>query len=411
MKSLREVSRLRRRRQVIISASLIVALLVLASVAGYLFFNKSLTENVAPTTHSAKKAEPYPTGLSSDILFSGNSFWGRNTNDWSMASPLKYRYPFSRLYEFHRDKYNAWISGLECPMKQSVHMTAAEQEVALQFNCRPEYTKYAAKYFTAFTLANNHTDNQGVDGFKETQKHLEENGIQYFGNYDPTKLSDVCEVIALPVTVELSDKTSKEAKLPVAMCGYHGVFQIPPEASAAVMKQYSPYMPVFAMPHMGAEYVPAPDEIKTTFYRSLIDDGADVVLGDHPHWVQSTESYKGHLIVYSMGNFMFDQQDTPEVVRSAAIHVRLDTKGVDKDALSAWLSIGETCVKYKDDCLNKIKQQNLKKLPITFKFGVVGTKDDNKITHPATPAETAGILQRLNWQATMNQLKQPYSSL
>jgi len=51
-----------------------------------------------------------------------------------MASPLKYKYPFSRLNEFNRDQYDAWISGLECPTVASVNMTSAEMEQALQFN-------------------------------------------------------------------------------------------------------------------------------------------------------------------------------------------------------------------------------------------------------------------------------------
>ncbi|QQS19030.1 CapA family protein [Candidatus Saccharibacteria bacterium] len=36
----------------------------------------------------------------------------------------------------------------------------------------------------------------------------------------------------------------------------------------------------------------------------MIDNGADMVLGDHPHVVQPSEAYKGHPIFYSMGNFI-----------------------------------------------------------------------------------------------------------
>jgi poly-gamma-glutamate synthesis protein (capsule biosynthesis protein) len=328
-----------------------------------------------------------------------------------MASKLKYAYPFSRLNEFHRDQYNAWISGLECPLKTGVNMTSAEEDSTLTFNCSPDYLPEAKKWFTAFSLANNHTDNQGIDGFTETKANLEKNDIQYFGHYDPRALDDICDVISLPVTVEKDNKTKIEGSLPVAMCGYHGVFRIPTEESVAIMKEYSKYMPVVAMPHMGQEYKTQPDQLKIDFYKSLIDNGADMVLGDHPHWIQPTESYKGHLIVYSMGNFIFDQQDQPDVVRSAGIRVVMQTKDTNSELLDKWLALGATCEDYQDDCLAQAKQQKLQKLNITYKFGVVGTNDGDKITKPATAQQQADIIKRLNWQNTVQNLQSPYSSL
>lgn len=385
----------------------------LCAVGGivWLYNSNDPSPSTTKTPATVTVKTPQPVSVSSKALFMGNTFWGRYMNDWSMASPLKTAYPFSRLNEFHRDQYDAWITGLECPTKSGVNMTSAEMEAALQFNCSPDYLPEAAKWFTAFTLANNHTDNQGVDGFAETQQQLDKNGIQYFGHYDPRALNDLCDVISLPVTVTNDDTSITKGKLPIALCGYHGVFRIPLPDSVAVMEPYSKLMPVIAMPHMGAEYKPAPDQIKTDFYHSLIDGGADMVLGDHPHWIQNTESYKGHLIVYSMGNFMFDQQDTPEVVRSAAIEVVIKTNGDDKAMVKKWLALGEKCSAYHDSCLADAVSQGLTKLDISFQFGVVGTSDANKITKPATPAEQTSILQRLQWQSTMNKLQLPYSAL
>ena len=359
----------------------------------------------------AIKPTPKPKNISSNVLFLGNTYWGRYINDWSMASPLKYSYPFSRLNEFHRDQYDAWISGIECPLVAGVNMTSAEEDSTLTFNCSPNYLPEAAKWFTAFTLANNHTDNQGIDGFIETKQQLEKVGIQYFGHYDPRSLDDICEVIALPVTVTNDDNSTAKGNLPVAMCGYHGVFRLPTPEAVAQMQKYTKYMPVIAMPHMGVEYQTTPDQLKTDFYRSLIDGGADVVLGDHPHWIQPTESYKGHLIVYSMGNFMFDQQDQPDVVRSAGINVVLKTGAENSDMLKKWLALGDTCKLFKDDCLAQATQQGLTKLNISYQFGVVGTNDGDKIVKPATPDQQASILERLDWQTTMKNLQPPYSSL
>ena len=395
-----------------ILATILSVIVLGVIVTGIAWLNNSNSpiptkKTVATTTVKV----PQPTAIYSNLLFMGNTFWGRYMNDWSMASPLKTAYPFSRLNEFHRDQYNAWITGLECPTVEGVTMTSLQMDTLLQFNCPPEYLPEAAKWFTAFTLANNHTDNQGVDGFKETKQSLDKNGIQYFGHYDPRELNDLCDVISLPVTVTNDDTSISKGRLPVAMCGYHGVFRIPLPDSVAVMKKYSTLMPVIAMPHMGAEYQPAADQIKTDFYRSLIDGGADMVLGDHPHWIQNTESYKGHLIVYSMGNFMFDQQTTQEVTRSAAIQVVIASNGGNKDMIKKWLALGETCSTYHDTCLADATSEGLTKLDLTFQFGVVGTNDADKITKPATAAQQVGILQRLNWNATMSKLHAPYSKL
>lgn len=388
--------------------------LLIAAVMGVLFLISCCTRPKTTTVPATAKvkADPQPATISSNVLFLGNTFWGRYINDWSKASTLGYAYPFSRLNEFNRDQYDAWISGVECPITAGVDPTSAEQEAALQFNCRPEYLPEVAKWFTAFTLANNHTDNQNESvGFAETQRQLESAGIQYFGHYDPRAVDDICEIIGLPVTVTNDNGAIVKGRLPVAMCGYHGVFRIPSDEAVLEMKKYSEYMPVIAMPHMGAEYQSSPDEIKTDFYHSLIDNGADMVLGDHPHWVQNTESYNGHLIVYSMGNFIFDQQYSDEVTRSAGIRVVMKTTDTDSELLKKWLILGEKCVVFKDDCLEAAQQQGLTKLSITYKFGVISTNDADRIVKPATIEQTSSVLERLNWQSTVDQLQAPYSSL
>ena len=391
-------------------AGLIAVCLLLLAIAYYFIIPKPQLADKNSSQQTAKQA-PKPMSVQANTLFLGDVYWGRYVNDWSMASPLKTEYPFSRLAEFDRDSYDAWIANLECPTVAGFSQTSIQEDTTLSFNCSPEYLPNAAKWFSIVSLANNHTDNRGVDGYAETKEHLDENGIQYFGHYDPEVLDDACEVVALPVTVTYSDDTTKHQKLPIALCGYHGVFKIPPAESIAQIEKYADLMPVIAMPHMGAEYQTAPDSIRQTTYRAMIDAGADMVLGNHPHWIQSTESYKGKLIVYSMGNFIFDQQANKEVTRSAAIRVVMSTADAESELLSKWLTLGETCVTFKDTCLATATAENLSELPIKYEFGVVGTNSADKITKPATEAEQASILQRLNWSQTMSQLQLPQSSL
>lgn len=343
---------------------------------------------------------PKITSLSSNILFLGDVFWGRYINDWSMASDLKYAYPFSRLGEFERKNYDAWIAGLECPTKQGVYPTAAQQEETLSFNCPPEYLSEASKWFTAFSLANNHTDNQGADGFEQTKELLKENEIQYFGHYDPREKSEACNIVNIRTTLKLSDDSEREATIPLVFCGYHGIFRIPPDDSLAEIQKYAEYFPVFAMPHMGAEYQPSPDHIKTSTYRKMIDYGAEMVIGNHPHWIQNAEIYNGKLIAYSLGNLIFDQQYNTEVTRSAAVDLKISSQS---ENIEDWTNISDDCLNNINKCYELAKEQELKKIKLEYKYGITGSDNSGKLVHKANGSQLESIKQRLNWGNLVNE--------
>lgn len=382
-----------------------IVLALLALVYGAVLLSQTFIHK-EPAVVSAPAPRPSPTtaGVASNMLIMGDIYWGRYINDWSQASPLKYAYPFQRLDEFERDKYDAWVANMECPLTNNQKVSSKEEDTYLKFDCSPAYLPEATKWFTAVSLANNHTDNQGAAGFAETKQHLDENGMQYFGSYDPEDYDNLCNILSTPAHVTMSDGSVKQGKLPLVWCGYHGVFKIPSASSIAVMSRYSSLFNVVAMPHSGMEYKPSPDEIKTTLYRGLIDGGADVVLGNHAHWVQSTEAYKGKLIVYSMGNFIFDQQGALDVTRSAVINMDVSVDAKAAPDLDKWLALGEKCGAYVDDCLSLAKEEGLTKLPLTYHFAVLGSRDDGKVTHRATDAELTSIKQRMNWNVTIQGL-------
>lgn len=336
------------------------------------------------------------------LLVMGDIYWGRYINDWSIASPLKYAYPFQALNEFERSDYDAWIANLECPVTNNPKVSSAVEDTTLSFDCSPNYLPEARKWFDVVSLANNHTSNQnGLAGLEETRAHLQENDMQYFGTYDPEDTANVCDVISLPVRVAMSDGSGKAGELPIVWCGYHGVFATPSATSLATVTRYAQHFTVIAMPHSGKEYQSEPDEIKTTFYRTLIDNGADAVVGNHAHWIQSSEAYKGHLILYSLGNFIFDQQFSNEVTRSAVLSISASVTALDTPDLDAWLALGKQCAAYQDDCLRLAEEQHLSKLPLQLHFSIAGSSDANKQTHRANDDQLARIKERLRWSATV----------
>jgi poly-gamma-glutamate synthesis protein (capsule biosynthesis protein) len=389
------IKREKKRKRIIISS--IIAALVLISLVVWFFISGKYSNqpdaDIVPP-------EPQITGYHSRLLLMGTTFWGRYINDWSMASELGTVYPFQSLSEFDRDGYDAWIAGLECPTVADLNLSSAAQEVALSFNCPPEYLPEAAKWFTAFTLANNHTDNQGADGFAETKQRLSANGIQHFGHYDPEALNEVCGLVQIPFHIEYDNGDLKSAKIPLVFCGYHGIFKIPSAESLALISKYAEFFPVIAMPHMGAEYQPAADSLKTAVYRAMIDNGAEMVVGDHPHWVQNSEVYGGKLILYSLGNFMFDQQFDSEVTRSALLDITMrGSSGIEQ-----WLDLSEQCGGDLEKCYELVKNSNLPKLKLGYEFMITGSSSSGKITHRASLAELESIKQRLNWARTVQSL-------
>jgi poly-gamma-glutamate synthesis protein (capsule biosynthesis protein) len=72
--------------------------------------------------------------------------------------------------------------------------------------------------------------------------------------------------------------------------------------------------------HAGDEYATDPNETQRMFARAAIDAGALLVVGHHPHVLQPFERYNGGLILYSLGNFVFDQV-IPETQQSVIARI------------------------------------------------------------------------------------------
>jgi poly-gamma-glutamate synthesis protein (capsule biosynthesis protein) len=63
--------------------------------------------------------------------------------------------------------------------------------------------------------------------------------------------------------------------------------------------------------------------------RQMIDAGADLVVGGHPHVVQPVEEYHGRWIAYSLGNFVFDQK-SPGTHRGLMLKVKITGKEISE---------------------------------------------------------------------------------
>jgi len=79
--------------------------------------------------------------------------------------------------------------------------------------------------------------------------------------------------------------------------------------------------------HWGKEFTDTPSERNKELAHEFVDGGADVIIGSHPHVVQTREQYKGKTIYYSLGNFIFDQYFDPNTQKGLAVQVELGSQG------------------------------------------------------------------------------------
>jgi poly-gamma-glutamate synthesis protein (capsule biosynthesis protein) len=76
---------------------------------------------------------------------------------------------------------------------------------------------------------------------------------------------------------------------------------------------------VVILPQWGVEYTADPNESQRTLARAAVQAGADLVIGNHPHWVQAAEVIDGSFVAYALGNFVFDQDWSLETQQGAVL--------------------------------------------------------------------------------------------
>lgn len=163
--------------------------------------------------------------------------------------------------------------------------------------------------FTMANLSNNHLGDFGRDGVISTINAVKTAGLNYVGagkNIEDAASYDIQEVNGIKVaTLSISDIVPKDFSanrtepgiLSTKYPGYNRlVYEASQEADLVVVNL-----------HWGVEYGVDISEQQEKIGQALIDAGADVIIGSHPHVLQPVQTYKDGVIFYSMGNFVFDQ--------------------------------------------------------------------------------------------------------
>ncbi len=159
------------------------------------------------------------------------------------------------------------------------------------------------------SLANNHIGDAGATGLLQTVRNLKKRGIASSGagkDLAAARKPAILEAAGIKVAILGYDAIAGVYHATATQPGSAplGAKRVKRDARAA---RAAGADLVIVYPHWGTEYDPTPFANQTALAHMIIDNGADMVIGNHAHWAAAMEIYKGKPIWYALGNFVFDQ--------------------------------------------------------------------------------------------------------
>ncbi|MCL5774575.1 MAG: CapA family protein [Patescibacteria group bacterium] len=189
--------------------------------------------------------------------------------------------------------------------------------------------------FKVLNLANNHALDQGIAGLDSTTHFLDNLGIKHVGAgkdqaaaWQPPKVEangiTTCFVGTSYASINDGGKAKNDfvARMEDLNSLRADITNLRPSCDFIV-----------ASMHAGTEYTRTPSQAQTAFAHAAIDAGADMVIGAHPHWIQTIEKYQGKYIFYSLGNFIFDQMWSQETREGLMLKVSLSKAAAGNSGL------------------------------------------------------------------------------
>ncbi len=202
---------------------------------------------------------------------------------------------------------------------------------ANDFAFSPEVVSALQNYnFNFFNIANNHLTDQGQKGLQETKDNLTALGLNFSGCPD----AQVGECSAKIVEIN-------NAK--IAMLGFSMVYNsfdlLEVKKIISDFKKQADL--VIVNIHWGVEYEHQYNTTQSAVAHDIIDSGADLIIGHHPHVVQGLEIYNNKPIFYSLGNFIFDQYFSAATQQGLALGFSIDIQ-TKKIAINLFLLLSKS---------------------------------------------------------------------
>ncbi len=261
------------------------------------------------------------------VTFVGDVILGRTVHT-IMTRLNDYSAPF-RLVADELKKSDLTIANLECSLSDNI--TPPTDPFTFSFmTFTAGADGLALSGVDAVTQANNHSMNFGAQGMRDTLAALDQRKIRHFG------IGENLTEARQPVIFETNGRR-------IAILGYDGItgttygatdstagtapldVDLMAEDIAAARQAADIVIPFV---HWGIEYQLVPSEAQRSIAKNAIDVGADMVIGSHCHWVQGMEIYNGKPIIYSLANFVFDQDWSLETKQGLIMHLVFRPNGL-----------------------------------------------------------------------------------
>lgn len=261
---------------------------------------KNEVVNIPITEEPVEIPEKITISLVGDMMFDGSVGWVANSKGED--------YLFEGYTEYFKES-DIVFGNLETAIS---HRGKPMEDKEYTFRSSPRIAAALKRHnFTAVSIANNHVLDYGYEAFDDTLKNLRDNGILYAGggeNKEEAQKGVFIEkngikvgFIAFSRVVPVVDWYAGSKKP-----GIIGAYKVHEAEVLELLEQLKTQCDVLVVSvHWGKEHVLEAREQEIEAARKMIDAGADIIMGHHPHVVQGIEMYNGKPIFYSLGNFIF----------------------------------------------------------------------------------------------------------
>ena len=275
---------------------------------------------------SSQVTTPTPRGEAS-MLFVGDIMLSRSVGD-IMTVKNDYLWPFRKIADFLKGA-DLTFANLETPISNRGTNVGS----IYSFRSNPKAIHglvYAG--FDLVSIANNHAWDYGREAFTDTMGNLASAGISYIGgghNESEAHAGVIKKVGDTNVGfLAYTNLLTKSLSATDSSAGLAIYDEAQMTSDIARLKTQAPIVVVSF--HWGEEYQTVHNALQEQIAHEAIDAGADLIIGHHPHVVEDIEQYKGKYIVYSLGNFIFDQNFSAETMTGLVVRVWLKNNIIDR---------------------------------------------------------------------------------
>lgn len=284
----------------------------------------------APTPVPAASPAPAPPAAAREpieLTFVGDVIFGRYRASGYDPIPGPADQPFAEIAELMRS--DLLVGNLETPLVRDLPV---KSPIGAQyaFGAAQDMTRHLVSGgFTAMSLANNHAFDQRALGMEQSPEILREAGVIPLGaarKEEPVFRVETIERRGWKVGfLAVTSRRNAPHFAGTPMLPFLSTTDLSSTLGPLIEAARGSHDLIVVYIHWGEEYADAPANYQRVQARALIDRGANLVVGHHPHVLQGIEAHGAGAVAYSLGNFLFENtNDIPRL--TGVLRARFDAR-------------------------------------------------------------------------------------